>query len=228
MTGMPTVTQSNHLIEASYRLTLNEQRLLLACIAQLDPRKPMPRKRLTVYAHEFAETYQLSENKAYEQLKEATDRFYERDLKIHDGKAKERYRWLDFVKYHDGEGYVSISFTQWVAPYLTLLNREFTSYQLRAIASLRSTYAIRLFQLLAQYRLRGQREITVQILRERLDLGDKYERFSNLKARVIQPAINELNSKSTMVVGWRPKRRARGVTAIVFTFAEKLPVALEV
>lgn len=36
------VTKANDLISASYRLTLQEQRLLLAAIAQVDPRKPMP------------------------------------------------------------------------------------------------------------------------------------------------------------------------------------------
>ncbi len=38
------VTKANDLISASYRLTLQEQRLLLAAIAQVDPRKPMPSK----------------------------------------------------------------------------------------------------------------------------------------------------------------------------------------
>ena len=36
-----TVTKSNELIRASYKLTVNEQRLILSCSAQLDPRKPI-------------------------------------------------------------------------------------------------------------------------------------------------------------------------------------------
>ena len=35
------VTKSNELIEAGYKLTLNEQRLILAAIAQIDSRKPI-------------------------------------------------------------------------------------------------------------------------------------------------------------------------------------------
>ncbi len=38
-----TVTKSNSLIQSSYKLTLNEQRLVLACIAQLDSRRPLPK-----------------------------------------------------------------------------------------------------------------------------------------------------------------------------------------
>ena len=223
----PTVTQSNHLIEASYRLTLGEQRLLLSCIAQLDPRKPMPRRRLTVYADDFARTYGLASHKAYEQLREATDRLYDRDLRVHDGKAKERYRWVDHVKYHDGEGYVAISFTQWVAPYLTLLNRQFTSYRLQSVSCLRSTYAVRLYQMLIQYRSVGERKIDVETLRERLELGDKYERFSNLKARVLKPALRELNEKSNLAVDWRAEREGRRVNSLTFTFVERPQLALD-
>ena len=52
------VTKSNDLVIAAYKLTLNEQRLLLAAIAQIDPRKPMPRP-ITITAHDFADQYQL-------------------------------------------------------------------------------------------------------------------------------------------------------------------------
>ncbi|EKT4485241.1 TPA: replication initiation protein, partial [Pseudomonas aeruginosa] len=50
------VTKSNSLIAASYRLTLNEHRLVLAAISQIDPRKPLPRP-IRVCAHDFAELY---------------------------------------------------------------------------------------------------------------------------------------------------------------------------
>lgn len=52
------VTKSNSLIAASYRLTLNEHRLVLAAISQIDPRKPLPRP-IRVCAHDFAELYDL-------------------------------------------------------------------------------------------------------------------------------------------------------------------------
>ena len=97
-----TITKSNYLIEASYKLTLNEQRLILACIAQLDSRKPMPNGKLTVRATDFADTYGIPEHKAYEYLEEATTKLFERDIKTYDGRSHQRFRWVDWVKYHDG------------------------------------------------------------------------------------------------------------------------------
>lgn len=57
------VTKHNGLIEASYKLTLNEQRLVLLCISQLDPRKPLPKENLfTITAKDFASMFGISEN----------------------------------------------------------------------------------------------------------------------------------------------------------------------
>lgn len=215
------ITKSNDLIEASYRLSLNEQRLLLACIAQLDPRKPMPRRRLKVTADDFGATFGLPPHKAYECLEQAVDRLYDRDLKTNDGKTRERYRWVDHAKYHDGEGYVSVSFTQWVAPYLTMLNRRFTSYQLQSVAGMRSVYGYRIYEMLVQYRSAGDRRLTIEEFRDRLELDGKYDRFSNMKARVLDPAVKEINKKTDLVVDWKAERQGRVVTAIRFTFVHK-------
>jgi Initiator Replication protein len=67
------VTKSNALIQASYKLSLNEQRLVLACVAQLDGRKPLPKDNLfTLSATDFAQTYNLPIDQAYEALNEAS------------------------------------------------------------------------------------------------------------------------------------------------------------
>ena len=71
------VTKSNDLIEASYKLTLNEQRLVLLAIARLDSRKPMPNGKLTIRAVEFAETFAVEPKHAYAALEEAATRLYE-------------------------------------------------------------------------------------------------------------------------------------------------------
>src|SRR3546814_6950888 len=74
------VTKSNTLITASYRLTLNEQRLILAAISKLDPRRPMP-KKVSVSAVDYSDIYGVQLRHAYEQMKVAADELYERDIK---------------------------------------------------------------------------------------------------------------------------------------------------
>ena len=90
-----------------------------------------------------------------------------------------------------------------------MLHKRFTSYRLEEVASLRSTYAIRLFEMLAQFSDTGVFVISVADFKQRLGIEDKYDRFSNLKARVIEPAVKDLVAKTSLDVSWQGLSRAR-------------------
>lgn len=222
------VTKSNTLITASYRLTLNEQRLILSAISKLDPRRPMP-KKVSVSAVDYSDIYGVQLRHAYEQMKVAADELYERDIKTFDGSGMERKRWVDRAKYLDGEGRVELSFTIHVMPYLTMLYSKVTSYDLRRVACLDSSHSFRLFEMLMQFRKTGWAYIEVEALRVALGLSDAYQRFNNLRQRVIDPAVEELKTKSNLDVSYELRREGRKVIAIKFTFCDlaQLPLNLE-
>lgn len=220
------VTKSNDLVVAAYKLTLNEQRLLLAAISQIDPRKPMPRP-LTITAHEFAEQYQMPIKQAYEALKEASNALYERDIKTYDGRYKSRFRWVDRVDYLDGGGETKLFFTIHVEPYLVHLNKRFTSYDLRRVAELSSTHSIRIFEILQQFRSTGFYTVTVTDFREYLELGPSYERYSNLKGKVIDPALKELREKSGLEIELKTERKGRAIHRLMFSFKDQDQMRLD-
>ena len=216
------ITKHNHLIEASYKLTLNEQRLVLLCIARLDGRKPLPKNNLfTITAKEFAKTFGIEEKHAYEALDEAASSLYERDIRTYDGKYRERFRWVCGVQYHDNEGKVTLGFSTWITPYLTLLYERFASYKLKQIAGLKSIYSIRLLEFLTQFKASGKLLIEVDRFKERLELKNEYSRFYNLKKRVIEPAVKELREKSNLDITWKPIKFKKQIKKLEFTFSEK-------
>ena len=218
-----TVSKSNALVDASYHLTLNEQRLILACIAQIDSRKGrLPRDNVfTLYAEEFAGIFGITADQAYEALQDASKSLYDRDIKtLEQGKYKTRFRWVYFVQYRDGEGCVKLGFSPNVAPHLIGLRKRFTSYQLQALASVRTSYAIRLFEMLMQYQETGLLRISVADFKGRLRLEGKYSRFANLKARVIDPAVRELRERSNLLIEWKAIRKGRAVATLEFLFSE--------
>ena len=230
-----TVTKSNDLIRASYSLTVNEQRLILACIAQLDPRKPIPKtqegdiKPMRVTVTDFSETYHISDRStAYTALQDAANRLYERDVKTYDerGRRYGRMRWVQSIAYHQGSGYVELTFTQHVAPYISLLHKQFTSYMLQKIARVTSSYAIRIFELLMQFKTTGVFIMGLDEFRLLLELDHKYDRFSNLRMRVIDPAVRELVVKAGLDITWEPIRKGRQVIALRFTFKEQPQIPL--
>lgn len=229
------VTKSNDLIRASYKLTINEQRLILACIAQLDPRLPIPKTKdreirpIKISVSDFAEIFDISDRSTvYTVLQEATNRLYERDIKTYDenGKRYGRFRWVQAVEYYEGQGYVELTFTQRVAPYISLLHQQFTSYQLKQIATVSSIYAIRIFEFLMQFKATGVVVIELDEFKRLLEIEGKYDRFANLKVRVIEPAVRELTHKANLIITWIPFRQRNRVTGLRFTFQENPQTSL--
>ncbi|CAB5556583.1 replication initiation protein [Stutzerimonas stutzeri] len=217
------VSKSNELITAPYKLTLIEQRLILAAISRLDPRKPMP-KKVRVTASEYSDIYGLELKHAYMQMHEAADELYERDISIMEAGGRKRRRWVDAANY--SEGAVEISFTIHVMPYLTKLYNKVTTYDLRRVARVDSVNTLRLFEMLMQFRKTGWVYLELEALRSALGLSDAYQRFNNFRQRVIDPSVKELREKCGLDVDYELIKEGRVFTAIKFSFKDRSQLAL--
>jgi plasmid replication initiation protein len=228
-----TITKSNKLIEARYKLALEQQRLLLLCISQIDSQgaiSDIP-DTFKITASEYGQAFGLSTKNAYRQLEMAANGLYARDIELDNSKEKSRthIRWVWKIKYHDGEGAASLSFSPDLKPYLAQLSSEFTSYQFSNICNLKSAYSIRLYELLMQFKTTKERILTLEKFRILLEIQDnQYPRFADIRRWVLQPAINELNTKTNLVIEWKPIKNGRKVNALLFNFKEdkqaKLPL----
>lgn len=219
--GAATVTQSNHLIEASYRLTLEEKRLVIAAIATIDSRGNVP-DQITLTAEDYAKAFDLQMKSAYQQLKAVSSRFFEREIRVQEKGDEGRMRWVSKILYHERKGSVSLWFTPQIQPYIGQLQEQFTHYRLRYVKSLKSIYSIRLYELICQYHPeQNKRFITVESLRNMLDLGDKYPRYADLKRWVIEPALKEINQATNFNVDYYTEKKGRAVEKIWLTFKEK-------
>jgi plasmid replication initiation protein len=226
------VTQSNLLIEASYRLNLEEKRIIMAAIAKIDSRKTVP-ESITITAEEYAELFDLDVNAAYQQLKGAALALYDRTIKLNTKDAKNRpindeMRWVyRRAVYHSREGKVTIKFSPDLTPYLGQLKEQFTGYKLANLKALKSIYSIRIYELLTQYLLAGERWISVDQFREMLELNDKYPRFADLKRWIIEPAIAELNTKSNYDVRYEVEKSGNKISKLWFYFSEKSQLSMD-
>ena len=215
------VVKSNHLIEASYKLSLNEQRLILMAISQLRNRRPMGSQKIQqVTALDYQEMFGLSQKNAYRELKAATDNLFQRDIKTYDDKGMDRFRWVERVRYEKKEGFVELHFTDSIAPYLTKIYKNFTQYELKKLSNVKSTYAIRLFEMFKRWEQKGERFITMADYRKWFELENKYKLYSDLRKRVIEPAITELEEKANLTISWDEKKKGRKVVGFDFMFEE--------
>lgn len=217
------VVQSNKIIEASYKLTLTEKRLILCCLAQVESSDAI-RDSYKVTAKEYADMFGLSLEGAYAWLQQTVDTLFKREIWLHGPENRVRLRWMSKVIYYDGQGRIEIQFTEDIKPYLSQLREQFTVYRLRAIANMQSQYSIRVYEILMQFSQAGQRQLTVAELRRMLALEDSYSRFSNLRAWVIDPAIEEINVHSDLTATYRIIKKGRTPWAIKFSFSKKKQV----
>ena len=116
-------------------------------------------------------------------------------------------------------------FSEGIVPLLCRLREQFSRYRLEHVAQFSSSYAIRLYELLIQWREKGARTVEIEWLRERFDLGDKYQNIRDFKARILKPAVEQINAHSDLWVEWEQHKRGRVVHALTFTFGLKQPAA---
>lgn len=231
MASAPMVYKSNALVEAAYRLSVQEQRIVLACISQVKRNEPVTDEVMySVTAEEIATMAGVPIESSYSQLKEAALRLKRREVRLTqepNGKGKRPSvmitGWVQTIIYRDGEGRVELRFTKDMLPYLTELTKQFTKYALADVAKMDSTHAIRLYELLMQWDSVGQREIEIDQLREWFQLEGRYPSIKDFKLRVLDPAVAQINEHSPLQVEWTQRKTGRRVTHLAFTFGPKKP-----
>jgi len=223
-----TVYKSNKVIEAGYRLTLNEQRVILACIAQVDSAKELLiTDRFELSAKDFAKLFEISEDRAYHALTDVTDSLFNRYVIIDNPDAtipklkKIKTRWISSIGYMPEEGKIVLRFAQDMLPYLSELKEQFTKYELKYIGNMTSIYGIRLYELLMQWRSTRKREIEIAWLKKQFQIEGQYQEMADFKKRVIDPAVQDINTHSNYTVTWTQRKTGRQVTHLTFEFAEK-------
>ena len=120
------VRKSNWLVTASYKLTLNEQRLVLTAIAKIPFEQEIKRK-VTVTAKEFLECFpDVGKDHVYQEMEKASENLFQRWIRIEDPNQIEKFRWISAkLIYKKGEGRVGFSFSPEIIPYLQQLKERF-------------------------------------------------------------------------------------------------------
>jgi plasmid replication initiation protein len=221
-----TIYKANELVEATYTLTQNEQRVLLACIGQINPTLPINAfDKFTLLAKDFAETFQLNERGAYDELLSVASTLQDKKFIIKNptsGADGIKTSWVSGIEYTKGAGIVSVWLSQPLLHYLVGFKEQFTRYELQNVSGMKSYYGVRIYELLAQYRTIGRREIKIDWLKERLEITHQYSDLSNFKKNVIDAALKDIAANSDLIVH-APiyTKTGRNVTGIVFDFKEK-------
>lgn len=229
------VAKSNDLVVASYALTRHEQNLLLACVSQINSLPDAPavsiESRFIVTVEQIKGLFYRgsTERNAYRDLKKAADHLFEREVTIKlDQDETLRTRFVSSVKFQPNDSQVTLRFAEDILPYLTQLKNNFTRYRLADTVELTSVYAVRLYEMIVcwQGQNRWSETLDLNDFRYMMGVEDKYRQFSNLRDRVIETAVEQINENTNynVIASYRKvKREHRSVT---FKFYKKGAISL--
>ena len=222
------VVKSNSLINASYQMDLSEHRLMLVAIVKTRGTNNGFTKEnpVEITAKEYAEFFQLSPSTVYEMMKAAQHKLKKRTFDYSEqykGKYIEHISEPIFSRssYIDQLATIRLSFSESIRPLISELEGKFTEYELMQIKELTSQYAIRLYELLIQWRSVGKvPEIPLEDFRLKLGIEkDEYQRFFDLDKRVIDVAIKQISTSTDIKnIKMEKHKDGRVIRGLSFTF----------
>lgn len=222
------VSKSNNLIEASYNLSVQSQKLVLSCLGKLDSRKDIP-KEVTLTASEFSDLMGIDIKNAHRELYKAADALFKSTITLYENNEEIELYWIqEKAKKIEGEGAVRLIWSDRILRYICQLRSRFTTYKLRNIANLQSSHSIRLYELLMQFNKTGERIIYLDDFRKILGISKKYQEFKVLNRDVIKPSIKELNQRSDLSINFQTIKKGRSVAALIFDFKQNKQLKMDV
>jgi plasmid replication initiation protein len=212
------IVQHNNLVEARYRLSLQEKRVILWLISQIH-KDDEDFKVHTINIKEFCELAGVESNNMYKEIEKVTMRLIQRGLSIRNLEEKSliQVSWLNAAKYRYDEGLVELCFSPYMQPFLLNLKEQFTKITLSDVMQLHSAYAIRLYELLKQYETLKKREISILDLREYCGISkDEYKKYNDFKRKIIETALREIDKKSDITFSYTEVKQSRKIVSIIF------------
>ena len=214
------VVKSNDLISANYNLNLNEQKMVLCAVSKLD-RNDEKFNSISLNISEFIEILNITDRN-YEQVRNIARNLRRKEIIIDTEKSEYITGWFSGVNFDKGDGNITIRFDEDLVPYLLKLKERFTRYELKNILSMKSTYSIRIYELLKQYETIGKRDFKLDKFKECLGMEESmYSRFYDLERRVLKVAKDEINEYTDLNINYEKIKTGRRITSILFTIEAK-------
>lgn len=218
------VVKTNRLNMVFQNLTLPELRIIQLAIvdARETGRGLSTDIPLRIDAMRYADAFNTSRQNAYARMKEAEETLFNRRFSFIDDDTKPvKSRWLSQVRYLDDEGAIELIFTPAVVKGISRIDgaeEYFTQYLLNQTANLTSVYAVRLYELLVQWKKAGETPV-IELATFRGQMGlddDEYSRMCDFKRRVLDLAVNEINKKTDLDVSYTQQKKGRIVSGFKF------------
>ncbi|PWJ53429.1 replication initiator protein [Dyadobacter jejuensis] len=164
----------------------------------------------------------------YQQLREATEGLIGKVFEINEADGLLQVALMSSAKYLRGQGKIQITISDKIIPYLVDLKRNFTSFQLFCVLSMKSKYAKWLYLQFSRWKDKGRISFEIDELKYLLKLKDpkgkeseQYKSWSTFKEKVIDIAVKQINDKSDLHIQYSVTKKGKKINRISFEITIK-------
>lgn len=213
----------NNLVEARYRLTLQEKRIVLWLSSQVTMfDEDFKEHHLGV--KEFAALTDTKGENLYTDLQAITRRLMQRIITIRPIGEKRliQVAWLGSADYKIEKGIISLSFHPHLKPFFLQLKKNFTKINIADIMGLQSSHSVRIYELLKQKEYIGNRVISIEDIRDYCGISkEKYKNINDLKRKVLDISNREINEKTDIEISYSMIKDGRKYVSVSFDIKNK-------
>lgn len=210
------VVKSNNLIEAKYKLTTNEQRIILYVLSEKVKKSD---EQFGIYKFCVSDLVKYFGDgmRNFDEIIDIIKKLKRRELYFKEGEEWVIASWVSVAKVNENTKEITIEFPQLLKPYLLQLKSNFTSYTLENVVYLKSSYSIRMYELLKQYVKIKKRDFKLEELKESLGIPEgEYIKYSHFKNKVLDICYKQINLNSDVKFEYYPIKHVRKVVGISF------------
>ena len=238
------IRKSNELVEGRYKFDMWETRVFTKMVSMIR-RDDKDFKDYRIYIKDVMEEYGFDNSKStYQRIKIGAEKLMRKIIRTvgedENGELIELTTPIvagiqNPVSVREDGAYVEVSFHPKMKPLLLQLQSRFTTYDIRNVLRLPSTYSTRIYELLKQYEKIGKRSIDLDTLKEMVGVielvrkGDKevfedtYPLYGNFKQKVILKAQRDLEKYTDIRFDFEPVKTGRRVTGLKFRIYKNTP-----
>ena len=217
------VVKGNEIIQkARYNLALSEIKAFSFIVSKIKPTDEVFHE-YSFTINEYCKVLGIETNngKNIQNIKRSLKQLVDKSffLTLEDG-TETTISWLNKVWIDRGSGRIRVRLDDDLQKYVTGLYANYTQYELLCTLPMRSSYSIRIYELLKSYAFTKKHIFSVEDLKRMLGCTH-YDRFPDFRRKVIEVAVKEINKFTDLEVTWEPITKGRKVVEIQFRIKQR-------
>lgn len=216
------VVKSNQLINAEYRLSPIEMKIIYLMAIQIQPGDE-DFKTYYLRIDDFRKELRQKSNRAlYSRMVDIVNRLMQRVIKIEDDNGDvEQFHFVTYSKTKNANGTIAMRFVPELKPHLIELKAHFTSFYDFNVLFLKSAFSMRIYEFLCQYVKIGHRTMEVEEIKRKLQISNKYRSYYTFKQKVLVKAQEDLKEHTDISFEFEEIKQGKRVNEIKFTIHRK-------